>query len=141
MKTVAALSLLTTLSLFGPLAAQADNVIHANADKPGSAIELDNFLAKDKPTVLFIHSPHCPPCKALEPRIEQLSDKKNDIKIVDVLLDAPSDAGIGFTSPAGNQFEAYSVPMFVIYDKNGKRTAQSKKARKQIDTWLTENNI
>ena len=98
-------------------------------------------LPKTKSTLLFIHSPHCPPCRALEPKIEQLSDKKTDVKIVDVLLDAPSDGGIGFTSAAGNQFEAYSVPMFIIYDKNGKRIAQSKKARAQVETWLTENHI
>lgn len=141
MKIAAVLSLIAMVSLVSPLAVQADNVVHANADKPGSAIALDNFLAKDKDTLLFIHSPHCPPCRAMEPRIEKLSDKKTDLKIVDVLLDAPSDSGIGFTSAAGNQFEAYSVPMFIIYDKSGKRIAQSQKANKQVKLWLSENNI
>lgn len=141
MKIAAVLLLTTFVSLLSPLAVRADSVVHANADKPGSAIVLDNFLAKDKSTLLFIHSPHCPPCRAMEPRIEKLSDKKSDLKIVDVLLDAPSDSGIGFTSAAGNQFEAYSVPMFIIYDKNGKRIAQSKKANKQVALWLSENSI
>jgi thiol-disulfide isomerase/thioredoxin len=141
LKIAAVLLLTTIVSLISPIAVRADSVVHANADKPGSAIALDHFLAKDKSTLLFIHSPHCPPCRAMEPRIERLSDKKTDLKIVDVLLDAPSDSGIGFTSAAGNQFEAYSVPMFIIYDKSGKRIAQSKKANKQVALWLTENNL
>jgi len=127
--------------LLTSLAARADNIVHANSENPGSAIDLQHFLAKDKSTVLFIHSPHCGPCKLMEPKIQELSDKKTDIKIVDVLLDSESASGIGFMSAAGNQFEVYVVPMFIIYDQHGKKISQGKKALKQVDQWLAEQNI
>jgi thiol-disulfide isomerase/thioredoxin len=133
--------LFSLLLLTSPLAASANNVVCANSDSPGSTIDLAHFLATDKTTVLFIHSPHCGPCKLIEPKIQELSDKKTDIKIVDVLLDSEADGEIGFMSPAGNQFEVYVVPMFIIYDEHGKKISQGKKALKQVKEWLTEQGI
>jgi thiol-disulfide isomerase/thioredoxin len=135
------LCFLFCLLLANPLVASADNVVHANSDSPGSAIDLPHFLATDKTTVLFIHSPHCGPCRLMEPKIQQLSDKKTDIRIVDVLLDSESDSGIGLMSPAGNQFEVYVVPMFIIYDLHGKKISQGQKALKQVKQWLAEQGI
>jgi thiol-disulfide isomerase/thioredoxin len=129
------------LLLINPLAAQADNIVYANSDSPGSAIDLSHFLATDKTTVLFIHSPHCGPCRLMEPKIRELSDKKTDIKIVDVLLDSESDGGIGFMSQAANQFEVYVVPMFIIYDQHGKKISEGRKALKQVKLWLVEQGI
>jgi thiol-disulfide isomerase/thioredoxin len=129
------------LLLTSQLAARADNIVYANSDNPGSAIDLPHFLATDKTTVLFIHSPHCGPCKLMEPKIQELSDKKTDVRIVDVLLDSESSSGIGFMSPAGNQFEVYVVPMFIIYDQHGKKISQGKKALKQVEQWLAEQGI
>jgi thiol-disulfide isomerase/thioredoxin len=141
MKPNLLLCFLFCLLLINPLAAHADSIVHANSDSPGSAIDLSQFLATDKTTVLFIHSPHCGPCRVMEPKIQELSDKKTDIKIVDVLLDSESDGGIGFMSPAGNQFEVYVVPMFIIYDQHGKKISQGQKALKQVKQWLVEQGI
>jgi thiol-disulfide isomerase/thioredoxin len=141
MQSKSLLYFLFFLLLLNPLAAPADNIVHANSDSPGSAIDLPHFLAADKTTVLFIHSPHCGPCRLIEPKIQELSDKKTDIKIVDVLLDSESDDGIGFMSPAANQFDVYVVPMFIIYDQHGKKISQGQKALKQVKQWLAEQGI
>ena len=135
------LCFLLCMLLISPLAARADSVVHANSDSPGSTIDLHHFLATDKTTLLFIHSPHCGPCRMIEPKIQELSDKKTDLKIVDVLLDSESDDGIGLMSPAANQFEVYVVPMFIIYDQHGKKLSEGKKALKQVKLWLTEQGI
>ena len=135
------ISLSLTLSNLTALPARADNIVQANIENPGAAIDLPTFLATDKQTLVYIHSPHCPPCRALDPSIVKLSDKKSDLKIVEVTLDAPTDKGIGFMSEAAAQFEAYSVPTFILYNEHGKKISRGVKARKQVDKWLTENHI
>ncbi len=133
------LGLITSVALVK--GAEADKISHANPESPGSAIELAKFLASDRQTVLFIHSPHCGDCRRAEPGIKELAGKRPDLKIVEIELDAKTDKGIGFDSAAAKQFDVHFVPMFVIYDVHGKETCRGKDAQSLINTWLREAHI
>lgn len=135
--TVQALLSVAILSSFTSANA-AGRVIHSNDSNPGSAIELQKFLSKNESTLLFIHSPHCGPCKRISPKIDSLAKKKSDLHIVDVLLDSKKEHGIGWDSAAAKQFNIHSVPQFMIYDKNGQLRESGEKAEDQVDAWLVE---
>jgi len=113
-----------------------DSMLHANASDPGSAIEVKNFLATDKPTLIYVRSMVCPNCKRTTPRIIKLSNANQDIRIVDVVLDRATDAEIGFKSAAAKQFDVRATPTYVIYDKDGKVSASGDAADTQVDAWF-----
>ena len=136
-------SLLLLLNGLSVSAADSEfgRVIHANGKNPGSAIDLSAILSKDADTLLFIHSPHCGPCKRIEPKIKKLAKAKHDLKIVDVLLDSKNDDGIGFDSEAARQFDIHSVPEFRIYDRKGELVERGDPADDKVDDWLVQYKI
>jgi thiol-disulfide isomerase/thioredoxin len=138
---LALLSTLCCLITANPTLAARDSMVHANESDPGSTVEVKNFLANDKPTLLFIRSLHCPTCKRATPRIMRLSNVNSNIRIVDILIDKKSDTEIGFNSPAGKQFEVTATPTYIIYDKDGKVSASGDKADEQVDNWLKEAHL
>jgi thiol-disulfide isomerase/thioredoxin len=117
-------------------------IFHANASNPGAAINLQSVLSSSSPTLLFIHSPHCGPCKKMEPKIQRLASTRNDLKIVDMTLDKKSDKrGIGWDSPAARQFDIHSVPYYMIFDSSGKLIAKGDDAETKLNGWLGEAGI
>jgi thiol-disulfide isomerase/thioredoxin len=122
-------------------AAFANSIMHANETEPGSAINLSSVLDHSQNTLLFIHSPHCGPCKSLEPKIVELASKKSDLRVVDLLLDKPTDSGIGWSSAAAKQFDVHVVPYFIIYSPSGKLLWRGKRARSKVDSWLDKAGI
>ncbi|MBX9725384.1 MAG: thioredoxin family protein [Candidatus Obscuribacterales bacterium] len=132
------LSLMSSLSVscFATGAKETGAMLHANYEHPGSAIDLKSFLSKENDTVLFIHSPHCGPCKKVEPKMKKLAKARTDLKIVDLLLDAPSSKGIGWDSDAAKQFDIHAVPYYLIYDPSGKKLASGDEAETKIESWM-----
>jgi hypothetical protein len=134
---------LLILFLTSPAGALASSgrISHANADNPGSAIDLKSVLLPNTITVLFIHSPHCGPCRRLEPKIKKLARARTDLNIVDMTLDARFDqGGIGWGSPAARQFNVHAIPEFLIFDEMGRLT-RGENARARVDEWLVESGI
>jgi thiol-disulfide isomerase/thioredoxin len=126
----------------GLAAEETGKIIHANDKNPGSAINLKSVLSNNLTTLLFIHSPHCGPCKAMEPKIQKLAGVRNDLKIVDLSLDKKSDKrGIGWDSPAAHQFDIHAVPYYMIFDANGKLIAKGDDAETKLNGWLGEAGI
>jgi hypothetical protein len=107
-----------------------------NIENGGAAIRLSKILATDKPTLLFIHSWHCGPCRQAAPKVKQLALRKRNIKVVSVLVDRNSDSGIDWNSAASNQFHASSLPLYVIYNKNGRVRMKGDSAEDQVDRWM-----
>jgi thiol-disulfide isomerase/thioredoxin len=113
----------------------------ANKKDPGAEVNLSKVLSKEYPTVLFIHSNYCGPCKVMYPHIKRLAQTKKDIKIVDVLLDKKGDGGIGWNSAAAKQFDVHSVPYYIIYNQDGTVAARDKRAADQVISWINELNL
>lgn len=113
-------------------------IFHANESNPGSAIDLNSVLSSDTNTLLFIHSPHCGPCKRVEPKLRELARLKTDLKIVDLILDGPFDHGIGWGSAAAKQFDVHVVPSYIIFDKTGKQLCRGQEAKGRVLAWLSQ---
>lgn len=121
--------------------ADAAAVQEANADRAGQTLDLATLPVKGKITVVDFYSPYCPPCMAIGPLLEQLSQKRPELAIQKVNIQRPEKSGgIDWQSPLAQQmgFGSIGIPYFLIFDKHGKMVAKGKEAQKQVIGWLQE---
>jgi thioredoxin 1 len=76
---------------------------------------IDNFkqevLKSDKPVLVDFNAAWCPPCQALHPTLEELSEESDDFKIVTVDIDDQSELA--------EEYGVSSIPCLVAF-KDGK---------------------
>ncbi len=76
---------------------------------------IDNFkqevLKSDKPVLVDFNAEWCPPCQALHPTLEELSEETDDFKIVTVDIDDQSELA--------EEYGVSSIPCLVSF-KDGK---------------------
>ena len=75
------------------------------------------------------------PCRELAPRLEALSQRRDDIYVVKVDLNRPGHVGIDWQSPVARQFSLRSIPYLRIYGPNGQLQAEGAAARQQVTAW------
>ena len=131
------LGVLLLLALSAPSLARA--VQEGNAGQEGSALALQSLPVKGKITVVDCYSPFCPPCLRLAPLMEELAQKRKDLKIIKLNINRPEVLGrIDWQSPLAKQLSLTSIPHFLIFDPEGRLTAQGFEARRQVLDWLSE---
>ena len=113
----------------------------ANKANPGENLEISSVLAKGHTTIVDFYSAYCPPCMKLSPLLEQLGEKRPDLRIVKVDINRTGIKGIDWGSPLAKQFSLKSIPHFKIFDGNGKMLAEGEAAFKQVMTMLQEKNL
>ncbi len=76
---------------------------------------IDNFkqevIKSDKPVLVDFNAEWCPPCQALHPTLEELSEESDDFKIVTVDIDDQSELA--------EEYGVSSIPCLVSF-KDGK---------------------
>jgi hypothetical protein len=68
-----------------------------------------------------------------------LAQKRRDLEIIKLNINRPEVLGrIDWQSPLAKQLGLRSIPHFLIFDREGRLTAQGPEARWQILDWLRE---
>lgn len=117
----------------------AGAVQEGNAGQEGGALALQNLPVQGKITVIDCYSPFCPPCMRLAPFMEKLAQKRRDLAIIKLNINRPeAQAGIDWQSPLAQQLGLRAIPYFLIFDREGRLTAQGSEARQQVLEWLRE---
>jgi len=127
--------------LAAPALPAADAVNQAN---PGQPVEIGSVLKKTASTKFFIvdfYSKYCPPCMRISPMLEQLGEKRPDLKVVKLDINRPDVQGIDWQSPLAEQYKLQSIPHFKIYDGSGKLVQEGDGAYKQVLDWLKQANL
>jgi len=125
------------LALSAPVLAGV--VREGNAGQEGCALALQNLPVKGKITLVDCWSPYCPPCVRLAPFLEKLAQKRRDLAVIKLNINRPEvQAGIDWQSPLARQLGLHSIPHFLIFDPEGRLTAQGAEARQQVLDWLRE---
>lgn len=117
----------------------AGAVREGNAGQEGCALALQSLPVKGKITGVDCYSPFCPPCLRLAPFLEKLGQKRRDLAIIKLNINRPeAQAGIDWQSPLAQQLGLRLIPYFLIFDPEGRLTAQGPEARHQVLDWLRE---
>lgn len=117
----------------------AGAVQEGNAGQEGSEVALQALPVKGKITVVDCYSPYCPPCVRLAPFLEELAQKRTDLEIIKLNINRPEvQARIDWQSPLAKQLGLRAIPHFLIFDSQGRQTAQGPEARRQVLDWLRE---
>lgn len=119
---------------------QAKSFIILNEDKPGTAVDVEQYLVPGKTTVVCYFSSRIEPLVRTKERLQELAQKRNDLAFRLVDIDRP---GAGeqsdFESPAANQIKkdgGVRVPDFRIYDSGQKLQTDGADAVMQVQKWL-----
>ena len=65
----------------------------ANRGNPGQPLDVKKLLVRGKTTLIDFHSPFCPPCVQLAPKMAKLAAKRPDLAIKKVNINRPEDDG------------------------------------------------
>jgi thiol-disulfide isomerase/thioredoxin len=113
-------------------------VIEANQGQEGECFDIKSLPASGKFTLIDFFSPYCPPCVHLAPILENLAQKRPDLKIVKLNINRPQVKGIDWKSPLAQQYNIKSVPYFMVFDQHKKLVAQGKEAFQILARWVKE---
>lgn len=117
---------------------QSEPLLALNEDKPGAAVNVQNYLAGGKYTLVEYYSPYSPECSELQQGINQLPQMYNFLAVRTVNINRPGVQGVDFQSPAAQELGLTTVPYFYIYEANKSLRAHGRPAREQVMQWLRE---
>lgn len=115
---------------------QATNFLPLNPDKPGTPVNVLNYLAPGKYTIVAYFSPHDATSVEIEPKLIQLTQSRNDIALRTVNINRPDVQSIDWQSPILVDAEIQTLPYFQIYDPAQALRAQGRPAYEQIKQWI-----
>jgi len=136
---IAALVLATAALSLQPLLAET----RVKPDKPeriafGQPVNLADYLVPVKTVVFDFTSDFCPPCRAINPYLDRLHAKRDDVVVVKVDINRPDVRGIDWGSPVAKQYGMNSIPHFKVYGPDGQLQAEGKAARELVTGWFEE---
>lgn len=108
-----------------------------NADKPGSFVNVQNYLVPGKYTLVQFFSPYDGVSPLIEQQLVQLSQSRQDLAIRTVNVNRPDVEGIDWQSPALQMARVTKLPFYMIYDPARNLRAQSRPAEEQVKQWLS----
>jgi thiol-disulfide isomerase/thioredoxin len=101
----------------------------------GEKVNLEDYLVAGKTTIVDFYSEFCPPCRALGPHLEKLTQTRPDIAVVKVDINRPGHQGIDWGSPAARQFNLRSIPHLRLYGPDKQLQAEGDAAFDKVLGW------
>ena len=125
--------------------AAVPHVEYANADNPGERVKIKRFVEPGKITIIEVGSRYCPDCLKSAPLLDELKAKNPDFKIVHLSINQKGVEGVQKNSPLRKECAAHYVPHFIVFDKTGKKIAESNRKKNNprplIAQYLKDNGV
>jgi thiol-disulfide isomerase/thioredoxin len=115
---------------------QATNYLPLNDDKPGTPLDVRNYLVPGKYTIVFFFSRYDPTCQNLEPQLAQLAQTQPNLAVRTVNINRPEVQAVDWQSPVVQQMEIRSLPYIQIYEPSLALRAQGRPAYTQVCQWV-----
>lgn len=104
----------------------------------GQQIDLNQYIAAGKTTIVDFSSDYCGPCRQFAPILEQLACDREDVQVIRVDINRPDVEGIDWKSPVAQQFKLESIPAVFIFGPDRQLQMQGDDARDQVMQWADE---
>ncbi|MBI5175432.1 MAG: hypothetical protein SFV17_00310 [Candidatus Obscuribacter sp.] len=117
---------------------QETGFLPLNADKPGTPVEVKDYLVAGKYTVVVYFSPYDGAYGNLEPGLMQLAQVRQDIAVRTINVNRPGVQGIDMQSPIMINAQGQVLPYFQIYEPSRRLRAQARPAYEQVLQWLRD---
>ncbi len=117
---------------------QATSFLPLNADKPGTPVDVKDFLVAGKYTVVVYFSPYDGAYGNLEPGLMQLAQVRQDIAVRTINVNRPGVQGIDLQGPIMINAQGQVLPYFQIYEPSRRLRAQARPAYEQVLQWLRD---
>ena len=108
---------------------------------PGERVDIENFVHDGKITIFDFFSEYCGPCVLMAPKLKRLEQKRDDIFVVKIDINREGVRGIDWRSPVATQYRIRSIPYFIIYGEDGRRTHEGRSATRRVYQYLYEEGI
>lgn len=109
--------------------------------EPGQEVDIEDMVQKGKITIFDFYSDFCPPCRRISPKLEQLDRNRDDIVVVKIDINRRNTRGIDWRSPVARQYNLSSIPHFIIYNADGRRTHEGRSAAGKVSQMLNMEGI
>ena len=97
----------------------------------GEAVNLNDYLVKDKVVVFDFYADWCGPCRVLGPRVEELVQKYDDVILRKINI-------VNWTSQVAKQYKVQFVPNVRVYNKQGKQVGEPTPSYDAIAAYVAE---
>lgn len=104
----------------------------------GQEVDLTQYLVPGKTVVFDFTSDFCPPCRAINPRLDQLHANRDDVVVVKIDINRPDVRGIDWNSPVAKQYNMRSIPYFKVFGPDGTQIADGQKAWQMVTAWFEQ---
>ncbi|MCK4760931.1 MAG: thioredoxin family protein [Candidatus Aminicenantes bacterium] len=111
------------------------------AYEPGQEVEIEDLMQSGKINIFDFYSEFCPPCRRISPKLEQLDRRRDDVVVIKIDINRENTRGIDWKSPLARQYNLSSIPHFIIYDAEGRRTHEGNSAATQVMQMLNKEGI
>jgi len=117
---------------------QAMNFLPLNGDRPGTPVDVENYLVPGKYTIVAYLSPYDAKSVSLEPRLIQLCQVRNDIAVRTVNINRPEIQGIDWGSPIAQSMQIQTLPYFLIFEPSQRLRAKGRAAYEGVMQFLRD---
>jgi hypothetical protein len=114
----------------------ATPVLALNDDKPGTPVNVTDYLVPGKYTIVHYYSPYAAQCAEIQPGLAGLPQVRSDLAVRTVNVNRPGVQDIDWQSPIMQQEQIGQLPFIRIYDPRGQLRAQGRPAYTQVVQWL-----
>ncbi len=115
---------------------QATAFVQLNEDKPGTPVEVREYLVPGKHTIVGYLSAYDDHSLDIEPKLLKLTEQRNDLAVRIVDVNRPEFKAVDWESPIVQELRIQSLPYFEIYDPAQEMRAHGRPAYEQVAQWI-----
>lgn len=115
---------------------QATPYLALNDDKPGTPVDVQQYLVPGKYTIVYYYSPYSNPNENFQQSLAQLVQVRQELAVRTVNVNRPEVQSVDWDSPVVQGARLNSIPYFFIFDSKQNLRAHGRPAYEQILQWI-----
>lgn len=115
---------------------QATPYLALNDDRPGTPVDVQQYLVPGKYTIVYYYSPYSSPNDDFRQSLAQLVQARQELAVRTVNVNRPEVQSVDWDSPVVQGARLNALPYFFIFDPKQNLRAHGRPAYEQILQWI-----